>query len=92
MIMANKENRLPTRGENHFPMLQNGRIYYLDRKLEQLATDGRPLSQQNKLTVMYEKRHPIYQALCHRQIQVAENDLQTMIDKITEDYYENIGD
>lgn len=83
---------LPTRGENHFPMLQNGRIYYLDRSLEQLATDGRPLSQQNKLTDMYEKRHPIYQALCHRQITVVENNLQKMIDEITEDYYENIGD
>lgn len=83
---------LPTRKENHFPMLQNGRIYYLDRSLEQLATDGRPLSQQNKLMDMYEKRHPIYQSLCHRQITVAENDLQKMIDEITEDFYENIGD
>ena len=83
---------LPTRETNHFPMLQNGRIYYLDRSLERLATDGRPLSQQNRLVDMYEKRHPIYQNLCHRQIQVVENNLQKMIDEITEDFYENIGD
>jgi len=83
---------LPTREENHFPMLQNGRIYYLDRDLNRLSIDGRPLSQQNRLTDLYEKRHPIYQALCHRQINVAENDLQKMIDEITEDFHENIGD
>ena len=83
---------LPTREENHFPMLQNGRIYYLDRNLDRLAIDGRPLSQQNRLADMYAKRHPIYQSLCHRQIPVSENDLQTMIHVITEDFYENIGD
>lgn len=83
---------LPTREANHFPMLQNGRIYYLDRDLNRLSIDGRPLSQQNRLIDLYEKRHPIYQALCHRQITVAENDLQKMIDEITEDFHENIGD
>ena len=83
---------LPTRGANHFPMLQNGRIYYLDRNLEQLATDGRPLSQQNRLIDMYEKRHPIYQSLCHRQITVAEGNLPQMVNEIMEDFYENIGD
>ena len=35
---------LPMREENHFPLLQNGRIYYLNRSLDKLATGGRPLS------------------------------------------------
>ncbi|MBQ7349166.1 MAG: AAA family ATPase, partial [Clostridia bacterium] len=30
--------------ENYFPLMQNGKIFWIDRKIESLVTDGRPLS------------------------------------------------
>lgn len=47
----------------NYPFLhQNGTIFWLQRDLEKLPTDGRPLSQANPLSVMYEKRHMLYRA------------------------------
>ena len=47
----------------NYPLLhQNSRILWLKRDLASLATDGRPLSQANKLTQMYEVRRPLYEA------------------------------
>ena len=49
--------------ERNYPLLhQNGTIYWLKRDLGKLPTDGRPLSQTNKLTAMYEIRRPLYEA------------------------------
>ena len=41
---------------------QNGRIYQIDRPIEQLARDGRPLSMGADLAAMAEKRMPLYRA------------------------------
>ncbi len=47
--------------ERNYPLLyQNGMIFCLDRPLEKLPTDGRPLSQANKLSEMYQMRKPMY--------------------------------
>ena len=47
----------------NYPLLhQNGAIFWLKRDLEKLPTDGRPLSQANKLTAMYAIRRPLYEA------------------------------
>ena len=51
-----------TRPENYLPLAQNGRIYYLDRDVEDLPTEGRPLSQTRSLTQMYKERLPLYSA------------------------------
>ena len=49
--------------ERNYPLLhQNGTICWLKRDLGKLPTDGRPLSQANKLTAMYEIRRPLYEA------------------------------
>lgn len=49
--------------ERNYPLLhQNGTIFWLQRELEKLPTDGRPLSQANKLTDMYAKRRTLYEA------------------------------
>ena len=49
--------------ERNYPLLhQNGAIYWLKRDLDKLPTDGRPLSQANKLADMYAKRQPLYAA------------------------------
>lgn len=58
-----------TREENYRSLAQNGRIYFLKRSLEQLPTDGRPLSKDpTALQTMYEKRLPLYRAFCDAEI------------------------
>ena len=51
-----------TRQENDPLLHQNGTIVWLQRDLDQLPTDGRPLSQKNKLSDMYAVRKPLYEA------------------------------
>ena len=53
--------------DRNYPLLhQNGTIYWLKRDLDKLPTDGRPLSQANKLADMYAKRQPLYAAFADR--------------------------
>ncbi len=49
-----------TRAENHQLLHQNGYIFCLDRSLESLPTDGRPLSQATALSELYRVRKPLY--------------------------------
>lgn len=47
--------------ERNYPLLhQNGTIFCLERAIDQLPTEGRPLSQATKLTEMYRIRKPLY--------------------------------
>ena len=50
------------RPENEALLKQNGRIYYLKRPLEMLAVAGRPLSEQQSVQALYEKRRALYEA------------------------------
>ena len=46
----------------NYPLLhQNGTIFWLTRDIGKLPTDGRPLSQANKLADMYAVRKPMYE-------------------------------
>lgn len=48
--------------ERNYPLLhQNGEIFWIRRKIDDLPTDGRPLSQKNSLAEMYKIREPLYQ-------------------------------
>ena len=51
-----------TRQENYPLLHQNGTIYWIERDLNSLSTDGRPLSQAGKLEKMYSVRKPMYEA------------------------------
>lgn len=57
-----------TRKRNYPLIHQNGTIFWLTRDIEKLPTDGRPLSQANKLTEMYRVRSPLYEAFADHQI------------------------
>ena len=51
------------RQENREALWQNGRVYLIERDLQQLGTEGRPLSKdQETLRRMYEERMPLYRA------------------------------
>jgi len=49
--------------KRNYPLVhQNGQIFWLIRPLDALPTDGRPLSQSNKLADLYDQRRPLYEA------------------------------
>ena len=55
--------------QRNYPLLhQNGMIFWLQRELDLLPTDGRPLSQIQKLSDMYAMRKPMYEAFSDYQI------------------------
>ena len=48
---------------SNYPLLhQNGTFFWLQRDLNLLPTDGRPLSQSNPLSDLYQIRRPMYEA------------------------------
>lgn len=51
-----------TREENYSPLHQNGKIVFIHRSIDKLATDDRPLSK--NLEEMYKVRLPMYRAFC----------------------------
>lgn len=51
-----------TRIRNYPALHQNGNMIWLERDLSLLPTDGRPLSQANRLEEMYVLRRPMYEA------------------------------
>lgn len=57
-----------TRKENYYSLHQNGTIFCLNRNLNVLPTDGRPLSQSGKLEEMYRVRKPLYDRFADHQI------------------------
>ena len=50
-----------TRQENYPLLHQNSTIVWLQRELDDLPMDGRPLSQAGKLETMYQVRRPLYE-------------------------------
>ena len=57
-----------TRAENFYHLRQNGIVVFLERDLQKLDREGRPLSQGN-LQNMYEIRQPLYKRFAHITIQ-----------------------
>jgi len=51
-----------TRNENYPLLHQNGTIYWLQRDIAALPTNGRPLSQADKLEQMWQIRRPMYES------------------------------
>lgn len=49
-----------TRAENDPVLRQNGTVFCLERALEKLAVEGRPLSQSTPVEQMYQARKPLY--------------------------------
>lgn len=76
-----------TREENYPLLHQNGTIFCLHRALDQLPTDGRPLSMQGKLEEMYRIRKPMYQRFADHHIHndSAAQDAAAAIIKLWED-------
>ncbi len=55
--------------QNYFALKSNASIFWLDRQIENLATDGRPLSKDlNAVKELYEQRKGLYQAFADYKI------------------------
>ena len=50
-----------TREENYEPLHQNGVIVWLQREIDRLPKEGRPISLRSDLHELYEKRRPCYE-------------------------------
>ena len=57
-----------TRSENYNSLHQNGTIYWIQRDISMLPTDGRPLSQKSNLSKMYIARKPLYEKFADKTI------------------------
>ena len=65
--------------DNKDILRQNGVVIYIDRDIELLATDDRPLSV--NLPALYEKRAPMYEDFAHKKVD-GNTDVQTVAEKI----------
>ena len=54
--------------ENFDALRQNGTVIFINRNIDVLPTNGRPLSQQNDLNEMFKKRLPLYRKICHYEV------------------------
>ena len=70
-----------TRPENYNILRQNGKIIWLQRDLDQLPTEGRPLSKPGQLNAMYQIRYPLYQHFADG-IVANNSDLNSVADRI----------
>ena len=70
------------REENRRYLHHNGKIIFLNRDINALPKDGRPLSQgDNALEQMYQKRLPIYRQTCDFEMQV-QNDISENLNNL----------
>lgn len=67
-----------TRKRNYPALHQNGNIVWLERDLCLLPTDGRPLSQANRLEEMYTVRKPLYESFSDIRVENAGSPEQTV--------------
>lgn len=74
--------------KNRYPLVQNGKVYFLRRETEQLDRSGRPLSGGADLAEMYRRRLPLYLAISDRAVD--NNRTPDMAaDEIWEDFHEH---
>ena len=79
-----------TRAENRNLLKQNGRIFFIQRALDKLPTDGRPISQANPLEELYRKRLPLYRSFADAEID-NNGAPETAAARILEVYHETVG-
>ena len=53
------------REENRHNLKANSTVIFIDRDLDLLTTEGRPLSEKEGVQALYKKRLPIYQEIAH---------------------------
>ena len=72
-----------TRLENYPHLHQNGKLFWIQRDLKNLPTAGRPISEQNSLETLFERRKDQYAAFADVTI-VSDEDFSHTIQKVLE--------
>ncbi|NLW79987.1 MAG: hypothetical protein GXY32_11355 [Ruminococcaceae bacterium] len=81
----------PLCAENTLNLRQNAQVFHITRALEQLATDGRPLSAGlAALGQMEQQRAPFYERCADRRID-NNGSLEAAAEAVVEDFYETAG-
>ena len=75
--------------DNYYRLKENSLIVNINRDLEKLSIDGRPLSKKYKTLDIYNRRKNLYDKF--KDFEVENNDLKTCAKKIEEKFYENIS-
>ncbi|MBQ7727762.1 MAG: AAA family ATPase [Clostridia bacterium] len=74
-----------TREDNYDPLHQNGVIWWVQRPLEKLSREGRPLSLSGDLREMYARRFPLYSFFADRTL-VNQSTVEAAVQSIMEDF------
>ncbi|MBQ9764619.1 MAG: AAA family ATPase [Lachnospiraceae bacterium] len=72
-----------TKAVNKPLLRQNSVVIFIDRQIEELPTDGRPISQSRPLTQIYNERIDAYRA--YSDYQVLNTEIEATVDKIMEE-------
>ena len=74
--------------ENMRALQRTGRVYFLDRSLELLPTDGRPLStDKSAVRRLHDERYPLYTKYCNKLVS-CDKAIDGIANEIMEDFYE----
>ncbi|HHW24965.1 MAG TPA: shikimate kinase [Bacillota bacterium] len=73
---------------NYAPLKRNGRVYFLERPVEQLARKGRPLSENADLFALYAERLPLYLKFADARVNISGTPDEVAA-KILEEFREN---
>ncbi len=65
------------REKNYRPLHRNGKIVFLHRDINELDTDGRPLSQRDGVKKLYKERLPLYRSYADCEIIVSKDPEET---------------
>lgn len=70
--------------ENADILRQNSVVFFINRNVSALPTEGRPLSKATALSEMYEVRLPLYRSVCDYEI-AADDSVEAVVRRILED-------
>ena len=71
-----------TREENYYALAENGRFVFLNRPIDMLPTDGRPISQSIPMSRLYAQRLPIYRSWCDEEINTEGRTIEEIVETI----------
>ena len=80
----------PITKENRNALKRNGIVFYVQRDLDKLITEGRPLSQKEGVENLFQKRDAYYRAGCDFVVQ-NNTAIDTAVEDIITTYEKNIG-
>lgn len=76
-----------TREENYYPLAQSSFIVFLNRGIDGLPLEGRPLSQSQPLERLYQARLPLYRSWCDAEVDMKDLTPEETAEKILSIFY-----